>query len=76
MAKKSSSGKFHGLMLVVMLLLQIFFGVATGGVMRILKGHIISGILYIITGGFFLIGWIVDVVSLIIHKDYVYLWSK
>ena len=60
----------------LLLVLQIFFGAITGGVMRILKGHIVSGILYIITGGFFAIGWIVDINSLIVNKDYKWLWAN
>ena len=53
----------------LLLVLQIFFGAITGGVMRILKGHII-------TGGFFAIGWIVVIISLIVNKDYKWLWAN
>ncbi len=72
---KSKSRKL-GISWVILLILQIFFGAITGFVVRLLKGHIISGILYLLTGGFFVIGWIVDIISLLIHHDYVWLWSK
>lgn len=72
---KSKSRKL-GISWVILLILQIFFGAITGFVVRLLKGHIIAGILYLLTGGFFVIGWIVDIISLLIHHDYVWLWSK
>ena len=61
---------------IIWLILQIFFGAITGFVARLIKGHILSGILYLLTGGFFVIGWIVDIISLLVHHDYVWLWSK
>lgn len=72
---KSKSKKL-GINWVLLLILQIFFGPITGCVVRIIKGHILSGILYLLTGGFFVIGWIVDIISLLIHHDYKWLWSK
>lgn len=72
---KAKSRKL-GINWVLLLILQIFFGPITGCVVRILKGHILSGILYLLTGGFFVIGWIVDIISLLIHHDYKWLWSK
>lgn len=72
---KSKSKKL-GINWVLLLILQIFFGFITGCVVRIIKGHILSGILYLLTGGFFVIGWIVDIISLLIHHDYKWLWSK
>ncbi len=72
---KSKSRKICGSW-VIWLIFQIFFGAITGCVARILKGHIISGILYILTVGFFAIGWIVDIISLLLRHDYVWLWSK
>lgn len=74
MAKAKS--KKLGINWVLLLILQIFFGAITGCVVRILKGHILSGILYVLTGGFFVIGWIVDIISLLIYHDYKWLWSK
>lgn len=72
---KAKSRKL-GINWVLLLILQIFFGPITGCVVRIIKGHILSGILYLLTGGFFVIGWIVDIISLLIHHDYKWLWSK
>lgn len=72
---KSNSRRVPGSW-ILWLIFQIFFGAITGFIARILKGHIISGILYLLTGGFFVIGWIVDIISLLIHHDYKWLWSK
>lgn len=72
---KSNSRRVPGSW-ILWLIFQIFFGAITGFIARILKGHIISGILYLLTGGFFVIGWIVDIISLLIHHDYKWLCSK
>lgn len=59
-----------GLPWIAHLLLQIFLGAIWGAVIRIARGRTLWGIIYLITGGFFSIGWIYDLVMLIIHKDY------
>ena len=51
------------------LILTIFIDPLVQGINRILRGRIIIGILWIITGGVFGIGWIVDIVTMLIHKD-------
>jgi len=48
---------------VVALLLCIFFGL--WGVHRFYAGKVGTGILYIFTGGLFLVGWIFDLVRII-----------
>lgn len=58
-----------GLSYVVHLLLFIFVGALWGGVIRIVRGKTLIGILYIITGGFFGIGWIIDLIALLTKKD-------
>ncbi len=62
--------KDFGLPWIAHLLLHIFLGPIWGTVIRIVRGKILLGILYLITGGGFLILWIVDIVTLIMHKDY------
>ncbi|MDR1419336.1 MAG: hypothetical protein LBI86_03095 [Treponema sp.] len=53
----------------VNLILTIFFDPLIQGINRILRGKIIIGIIWIITGGIFGIGWIVDIVTMIVNKD-------
>jgi hypothetical protein len=43
------------------------------GVNRILRGRLIIGVLWIITGGIFGIGWIIDVVTMVTAKDITFL---
>ena len=53
----------------VNLILTIFFDPLVQGINRILRGKLIIGVLWFITGGIFGIGWIIDIVTMIIHKD-------
>ena len=55
------------------LILTIFFDPIVQGINRILRGRIIIGILWIITGGIFGIGWIIDIITMLIHKDITFL---
>ena len=55
------------------LILTIFFDPIIQGINRILRGKVIVGILWIITGGIFGIGWIIDIVTMIINKDITFL---
>ena len=57
---------------VVRLLLSIFFGWIVGGVYRICTGHVIAGILWLLTAGWGFIGWIIDVVSIILKKKIIF----
>jgi tryptophan-rich sensory protein len=53
----------------VNLILTIFFDPLVQGINRILRGKLIIGVVWIITGGIFGIGWIVDIVTMITKKD-------
>jgi tryptophan-rich sensory protein len=55
------------------LLLTIFFDPLVQGINRVLRGKLIIGILWIITGGVFGIGWIIDVVTMLLNKDIIFL---
>ena len=57
----------------VNLILTIFFDPLIQGINRIMRGKMIIGILWIITGGIFGIGWLVDIITMIIHKDITFL---
>ncbi|MDL2248812.1 TM2 domain-containing protein, partial [Tyzzerella sp. OttesenSCG-928-J15] len=48
---------------VVALLLCIFLGIA--GFHRFYVGKIGTGLLYLFTGGFFLVGWLIDIILIV-----------
>ena len=58
---------------VVKLVLTIFFDPLVQGINRVLRGKMIIGILWFITGGIFFIGWLIDIVTMLIHKDITFL---
>ena len=53
--------------------LTIFFDPVVQGINRILRGRIIIGVLWIITGGAFGIGWAIDVITMLVYKDITFL---
>ena len=57
----------------VLLILTIFFDPVVQGINRILRGNPLIGLLWIITGGIFGIGWIIDVFTMITKKDITFL---
>lgn len=54
--------------IVIKLLLVIFLDFIVFGIYRFCKGKILIGIIWIITIGFFGIGWIIDIVSVILYN--------
>jgi len=54
-------------------ILTIFFDPIVQGINRILRGKVIIGILWLITGGIFGIGWIIDIITVIINKKITFL---
>ena len=53
--------------------LTIFFDPLIQGINRILRGKVVIGVLWIITGGVFGIGWIVDIITVATKKDITFL---
>ncbi|MBE6560958.1 MAG: TM2 domain-containing protein [Ruminococcaceae bacterium] len=56
---------------IVTLLLVIFVDGIYGGIYRITKGDtlgIVVGIVWIVTGGVFGIGWLIDLITVIVNK--------
>ena len=53
----------------VNLILTIFFDPLVQGINRVLRGRVIIGIIWLLTCGFFGIGWLIDIITMIIHKD-------
>jgi len=58
---------------IVKVILTILFDPIVQGINRVLRGKVIIGILWIITGGIFGIGWIIDIVTILIKKDITFL---
>jgi len=55
---------------LVMFLVTFFLGYL--GIHRFLKGHIISGIIWLFTGGLFGIGWLIDVIWTLLDKPLIF----
>jgi len=58
---------------IVNVILTIFFDPLVQGINRILRGRIIIGFLWIITGGVFGIGWLIDIITIVVNKDITFL---
>ena len=43
------------------------------GINRVLRGKVIIGILWIVTGGIFGIGWLIDIITILVKKDITFL---
>jgi hypothetical protein len=53
----------------IVLILTIFFDPIVQGINRILRGKLIFGLIWIFTGGLFVIGWVIDVITVLLYKD-------
>lgn len=62
-----------GLPWIVQILLVLFLDPIIYGIYRIAKGNLIIGIIWIITGGLFGIGWFIDLVTMILNKRVTFL---
>ena len=58
---------------IIQLVLTLFFDPLVQGINRILRGKMIVGIIWIITGGLFGIGWVIDVLQLLLDKKITFL---
>lgn len=57
---------------VVKIILHILLGGWYGGLYRISLGdtkNIVMGVIWILTGGFFIVGWVFDLISIIKKED-------
>jgi TM2 domain-containing membrane protein YozV len=50
-------------------ILTLFFDPLWQGINRIMRGKVIIGIIWIITCGLFGIGWLIDLITVIVKKD-------
>lgn len=62
-----------GLPWIVQLLLVFFLDPIIFGIYRIAKGSLIIGIIWIITGGLFGIGWLIDLITMLLNKKVTFL---
>jgi len=53
---------------ILNVILTIFLDPIVQGINRILRGKVIIGLIWIITGGLFLIGWLIDIITIIFQK--------
>jgi hypothetical protein len=58
---------------LVGLILTIICDPIVQGINRILRGKVIIGLIWIITGGIFGIGWIIDIITMLFKKDITFL---
>ena len=58
---------------IIKLILTIFFDPIVQGINRILRGNALIGLIWIITGGLFSIGWIIDIITMLTKKDITFL---
>jgi len=58
---------------IVNVILTFFFDPIVQGINRILRGRVIIGLLWIITVGLFGIGWIIDIITVILKKKITFL---
>jgi len=70
MAKRTEIDKLNWL---IKLVLTIFLDPLVQGINRILRGKVIIGLLWIITGGVFGIGWLIDIITVLFKKDITFL---
>lgn len=59
-----------GLSKLVKFVLTLFFDPIIAGIYRILKGKLIIGIIWIVTGGLFGIGWLIDLITVALDNKY------
>ncbi|NHJ85785.1 MAG: NINE protein [Asgard group archaeon] len=52
---------------IALLLIVVFIG--EFGIHRFIKGHIITGIIWLLTGGLFLVGWILDIIYIATDRE-------
>ena len=58
---------------LVVFILTLFFDPLVQGINRILRGRVIIGLLWVISGGIFGIGWLIDIITMLTKKDITFL---
>lgn len=74
MAKKSSvCASYDSLPMILRSLLVVFLGPIVGAIYRLLNGKLLMGIIWLLTGGLFVIGWIIDIVTTVTKGKFTFL---
>ena len=58
-----------GLPWIIKLILTICADPIVMGINRILRGKVLFGLIWIFTGGLFSIGWLIDIITMLLRKD-------
>jgi len=61
---------FDKLSKLIKFILTFFLGWIIGGIYRIIKGRVIVGVIWILTGGFFFIGVLIDLITVVLDNKY------
>lgn len=62
--------EFDKLNVIIKFIITFFFDPIVAAIYRILKGRVIIGILWFVTGGVFFIGWFIDLVHVLLYNKY------
>lgn len=62
--------KDFGLPWIAHVLLLIFLPVIWGTVIRIKRGKVLLGVVYLVTGGYLVVGWIYDIIQIFLKKNF------
>jgi hypothetical protein len=68
MAKKTEIDKLGWLPVLILTIIP-GVGILVQGINRILKGRVIIGLIWIFTCGLFVIGWIIDIICVLLYKN-------
>lgn len=73
MAKSGFCSWFDKSNAIVKIILVLFLDVIIGALYRIFKGKVLFGIIWLLTIGLFGIGWIIDIVTVILKGKITFL---
>jgi hypothetical protein len=68
MAKRTDIDKLGWLPVLILTILP-GIGILVQGINRILRGKVIFGLIWILTGGLIGIGWLIDIITVLLYKD-------
>lgn len=63
----------NGLNVIFKFIIALFLDPIIFGIYRIAKGKVLIGVIWIITLGLFGIGWIIDLITIVLHNKVTFL---
>lgn len=63
----------NGLNVIVKFIIALFLDPIIFGIYRIAKGKVLIGLIWIFTAGLFGIGWLIDLITIILHNKVTFL---